>query len=400
MGYFDTPERRELFQGQLYSCQLLSGINALAQSEEGVRRLESLISEAPGGGYVVQFSGQPPVHVTQEMLADERLAFAAPGSGAPIIEAAFLRMNEERGEFPDPGQLLTGEPTRWVGFSDYDDPERNGNRAYLDTVLTQAAEGNAMVRLATWGSEPREVVDADGRPFTLDPRHAYSATVDQGMLLIENPFDTTQTIRLSPAEASQYFDVAMVNPMPGRPWEIPPALEEIDVAATNVGRMAYQITGDASVVDGTSTPATESEIASLRETTGAYEAAAEAHGAAMPNFFAGWSREDMAVISENAQRAGQMAVAEMYEAARSPAPAMAAAEPVAPAPAESPARAGGMPNFFPGLDADTIAAITGCGQGLCASGVSGGTHEQAPPTDLATPLPDLAAARGVEARAL
>lgn len=234
MGYFSTPERRELFQGQLLTCKLLSGINALAQTEEGVRRLESLISEAPGGGYVVQFSGQPPVHVTQAMLADERLAFAEPGSGTPIIEAAFLRINEEQGVFPDPGQLLTGEPTRWTSFSDYGSPERGGHHAYIDSLLSQSAEGNGIVRLATTGSEPIDIVDANGQPFTLDPRHAYSVTAERGMLMIENPFDTTQTIELSPTEASRHFDVILANPIPGRPWDIPPALEGIDAAATDV----------------------------------------------------------------------------------------------------------------------------------------------------------------------
>lgn len=387
MAYFGEGIAGEFKQGQVGSCQTLSVINALMQSEAGRAHLESLITEREGGNYEVRFPGQAPISISRTELDDPAISGVKGALGVEILEAAAIKHNEQTGVLSPPHTLLTGEAERIVPLGSSATHEASAGNAYINALWDEAEKGHAIITLSAQSNDTKAdsftVVDAYGNPTRLPNNHAYTAIAEGGFVYLENPFDTSERIVLTRDQTETYFARLTASQAVGETLTIPETHAALDAAAIHYAETYNATIADTSILRMTYN-VTDAEIAAQQAATG--QVATLAAAPALPNFFAGWSDEEI--------KNGTPPVPKTQ-----PAPALVLPTFAAALPAESPPQAApaGIPTFLAGLSAESLQALNSCGMQLSGAGLSATAASVATPGEtLAAPMcPTLPGEQGI-----
>lgn len=205
----DIAENANFFQRGYGSCEALSTMKAILRFEAGDEYLESLIQPNADGSYTVTFPWIPesPINVTINEANDVRAVNAS--LPIRILERAYIEVHEQH--IPLPPDTSTLALFTGVHHNMAFDPS---DSAALNDVITNS---ESLVLFASIGENPKSgyyLRNVDG--FDLVGEHAYTFNVvtENGQMYLEaiNPWYTDRTLRLTPQEFADTFDMVYTVP--------------------------------------------------------------------------------------------------------------------------------------------------------------------------------------------
>jgi hypothetical protein len=229
----------EFSQGPLNTCQLLSAVNSLKDTPEGLAYLNNHVVQfdPQTQQFAVRFDGvRPPEGVVIHIGYEEALGYnGSYGSlGVTVLEAAFMKLVNDRAyaldlaaatpwvlekaaivaapekTFPllDPFYLLTGHRAEEISMEDvreYSEQEGHEQMVYTGARVVMVGEEGFSVD----GDVNAAVVNG----YRFHNYHAMSITVEEGGVIgVENPMHTARHIQLSDEEAAAVFESQLFAP--------------------------------------------------------------------------------------------------------------------------------------------------------------------------------------------